>query len=187
MSDRWILCPPRRPPPLPPYIHTHAPNSSATPRPNSAALRASSDTFDAISIFQAAIVQVTGGVYIEYAAVTTLAGRLPLLERVGGTFRIHNNPRLTALDAFGSLRSIGGDLVISTNPELLVINGSAFGALETVGRRFALTGHSQLHTVASSAFGALETVGDYFLVQQVHQITDLGDGVFGALRSVGVR
>ena len=138
---------------------------------------------------EAAIVQVTGSVHIEYAgtdAAPTLAGRFPGLQLVRGDFRVLNT-YLTALSdgAFGALETVEGDFQLHNNPSLRIINGSAFGNLTTVGGVFKVYNNPALEAINGSAFGALVTVEGVFQLTDNPALQAITGTVFGALASVG--
>ena len=66
---------------------------------------------------------------------------LPILSRIGGSFRVSKHPFLTYVGSLWELQSVGGDLIIEDNPLLAVV---AFYALTEVGGAVRISGLDSL-------------------------------------------
>ena len=133
-----------------------------------------------------AVDTITGNLTINRTQLTELDA-FASLRLVGGNLDIgsdnngEGNPMLGTLSGFGALDSIGGRLFMSRNTSLTTISG--FESLESVGGTFGITNNFSLATI--SGFESLVRVDRVLNIAFSNALRSLP--AFPALRSIGSR
>ena len=124
------------------------------------------------------------------------ANLFPSLETVGGTFYMSSVHFASFVDAFRSLRTVGGDLSMQYLYRLASISGASFRQLRTVGGDFYMQSLNRLQIIEGPAFSSLRAVryglrssssrfsGSAFRMVSMGQLRTIAGSAFGSLEAV---
>ena len=116
-----------------------------------------------------AMTTFTGDLIIEYTPVPASLPQFSMLQHVQGDLSLVNN--FTDLSDFGNLLTVGGDLYLSSNPNLFTLHG--FHHITSVGGNLEIRSNSMLNALN---FDALTTVGKDFYIDSATELQTL-DGL----------
>ena len=126
---------------------------------------------------EAAVVELTGDLRIDYTDLITIAARFPNMVSINGRVIISNNDNLTTFEGgFPMLAVVRGDFEMRNNRNNGVPLHRAFPSLRTVGGNFKYNANQEGngYSAITDSFPVLETIGGNFEIMYDSQNGDSG-------------
>lgn len=112
--------------------------------------------------------EILGHLTIDGNDINNLNG-LNVLTSIGGTVLIPTNPSLTSLSGLESMTAIGGNLTIFGNASLTSLTG--LESLSTIAGSLTIAGNNPLSNL--SGLDSLTSIGGNFVISDIYSLTSL--------------